>query len=153
MPTIITRLAPARASTHASICSALKVADGVLEVAVVGGEGSLELGVVEVEERALFAGAVLARTGPVLLDRCLLKLGIALEAECLGEADDGRGRGRGAAGELLGRLEGGLVEVVDDVAGHVLLRAGKLVEALGDERGKGLRFLLGLGPCRRPVAA
>ncbi len=130
-----------------------EVADRVLEVAVVGGQRRLELGVVEVEERALLGRAVLRRAGAVLLDRGLLKLGIALEAERLGEADDGRRGSRGAAGELLGGLEGGLVEVVDDVAGDVLLRAGELVEALGDERGKGLRFLLGLGPRRRPVAA
>ena len=72
------------------------------------------------------------RRVPVLLDRRLLKLRVALEPKRLREADDGRGRGAGATGQLLGGLEGGLVEMVDDVAGHVLLRARELVEALGD---------------------
>ena len=116
-----------------------EVADRLLDVRVIGGQRGLELGVVEVEQRApcevpVSAGAAAA----VLLDRRLLKLGIALEAERLREADDGRRRGVGAAGELLGGLEGGLVEVVDDVAGDVLLRARELVEAFGDVGGERL---------------
>src|SRR6266516_2192425 len=106
-----------------------EVASRVLDVSVVGGQRRLELGVVEVEQ---LAGAVLLRRSvAVLLDRRLLKLGITLEPERLREADHGRGRGVGAAGQLLGGLEGGLVEVIDDVAGNILLRAGELVEALG----------------------
>ena len=92
----------------------------------------------------------------VLLDRRLLKLRIALEPERLREADDGRGRGAGAAGELLGGLEGGLVEVVDDVAGDVLLRAGELVEALGDVGGERLAVrprLAAVARRTRPCAA
>src|SRR5262249_35766936 len=61
-----------------------------------------------------------------------LELRVALEAERLREADHGRGRGAGAARELLGGLEGGLVEVVDDVAGDLLLRTGEVLEAIGD---------------------
>ena len=104
-----------------------QVARGLLDVGVVGGQRGLELGVVEVEERAVGAlalalGAVGGR-GPVLLDRRLLKLRVALEAERLGEAHDGRRGGVRPPGQLLGGLEGGLVEVVDDVAGDVLLRA------------------------------
>jgi hypothetical protein len=47
--------------------------------------------VVEVEELAAGAAVLLGRAVAVLLDRRLLKLGIALEAERLGEPDDGRG--------------------------------------------------------------
>ncbi len=91
-----------------------------------------------------------ARAVAVLLDRGLLKLGVALEAERLREADDGRGGGAGAARELLGGLEGGLVEVVDDVAGDVLLRARELVEALGDVGRE--RLAVRLAGVRRLVA-
>ncbi len=66
---------------------------------------------------------------PVFLAGRSLQLGEALEAERLGEAHDRRARGVGAAGQLLGGLEGGLVEVVDDVLRDVLLGAGALVEA------------------------
>jgi hypothetical protein len=85
----------------------------------------------------------------VFLDRRLLKLGIAVEAERLREADDRRGRGVGAAGELLGGLERRLVEVIDDVAGDVLLRSGEVVEALGYVVRKALASRAGLGrsPC------
>ena len=82
------------------------------------------------------AAATAARRSPgrrrlaaVLLARGLLELGEALEAERLREAHDGARRGRGAARELLGGLEGGLVEVVDDVLRDVLLGARELVEA------------------------
>jgi preprotein translocase subunit SecA len=62
---------------------------GVLDVRVVGGERGLEFRVIEVEE--LSGARVLLRSPvAVLLDRCLLKLRIALEAERLREADDGR---------------------------------------------------------------
>ena len=70
--------------------------------------------------------------------RRLLELGVSLEPQGLGEADDRR-RGRvRAAGELLGGLERGLVEMIDDVAGDLLLRAGELIEPLGDEVGERL---------------
>jgi hypothetical protein len=50
-----------------------------------------------------------------------LELGETLEAERLREPDD-RGRRRvGAARELLRGVEGGLIEVVDDVLADVLL--------------------------------
>ena len=129
-----------------------EVADGLLDVRVVGGQRGLELGVVEVEQRAGAAAAV-ALAMAVLLDRRLLKLGIALEAERLGEADDRRGGGVGAAGELLGGLEGGLVEVVDDVAGDVLLGARELVEALGDVGGERLAVRPRWRPARGGLAA
>ena len=74
----------------------------------------------------------------VLLARGGLQLGEALEAERLGEAHDGRGGGGRAPGELLGRVEGDLVEMVDHVLRDVLLRARELVEARGDVRGQGL---------------
>src|SRR5581483_7334252 len=113
-------------------------------------ERGLELRVVEVEELASAgSGGLLAGAVAVLLDRRLLKLGIALEAERLGEANDRRGGSAGAAGELLGRLEGRLVQVVDDVPGDVLLGAGELVEPLGDVGGEGLAVL----PRRAAVAA
>ena len=126
-----------------------QVADRLLDVRVVGRQRGLELGVVEVEQRRrrMSSPGVAAA---VLLDRRLLELGIALEAERLREAHDGRGGGVGAAGELLGRLEGGLVEVVDDVAGDVLLRARELVEALGDVGRE--RLAVGAGRCATAVA-
>src|SRR4249919_3830517 len=127
-----------------------QLARGFLEVGVVGAERALELGVVEGEERA---GAGAAAGGgasrPVLLDRGLLQLGVALEAERLREAHDGRGRGAGAAGQLLGGEEGGLVEVVDDVAGDVFLGAREVLEALLDVVGEARQlrggFSCGLG--------
>ena len=109
---------------------------------------------VEVEERRGAASAVAVRLAlgdlaAVLLDGRLLKLGVAVESEGLGEADDRRGRGVGPAGKLLGGLEGGLIEVIDDVAGHVLLRAREVVEALGDEAREALA-VGGMSLCRGP---
>ena len=72
----------------------------------------------------------------VLVARGLLQLREAVEAERLREAHDGRAGGVRAPGQLLGRLEGGLLEVVDDVAGHVLLGARELLEAIGDVGGE-----------------
>ena len=66
-----------------------------------------------------------------------LELREALEAERLREADDRRARRVGAAGQLLGRVEGGLVEVVDDVLADVLLGARELLEARSGSRQKG----------------
>ena len=121
-----------------------QAACGLLDVRVVARERRLELRVVEVEE---LCGAVsVGSAAAVLLDRRLLELGVALEPKRLREADDGRGRGVGAARQLLSRLEGGLLEMVDDVAGDVLLRARELVEALGDE----LRERLGARGARPP---
>jgi hypothetical protein len=117
---------------------------GVLDVSMVGAERGLELAVIEVEELAAAIGSLDGAVA-VLLDRSLLKLGVALEPERLGEADDRRGGGVGAAGKLLCGLEGGFVEVVDDVAGDVLLRTGELVEALGDVGGEGLAVAGGVG--------
>jgi hypothetical protein len=68
----------------------------------------------------------------VLVPRGFLELGKALEAKRLREPDDGRARRVRSAGELLGRLEGGLLEVVDDIPGDVLLGPGELLEALLD---------------------
>ena len=84
------------------------------------------------------AVAAAVAAAAVLVARGLLELGEALEAERLREAHDGRGRRVGAAGELLGGLERGLVEVVDDVLRDVLLRARELVEARLDVGGQGL---------------
>ena len=76
---------------------------------------------------------------PAVLLACgLLQLREALEAQCLGEAHDGRARGVGAPRQGLGRLERRLVEVVHDVLRDVLLRARELVEAVGDVDGEGL---------------
>src|SRR5207247_5434851 len=75
---------------------------------------------------------------PVLLARGSLQLGEALEAEGLREADDGGARRVRAPGELLGGLEGDLVEVVDDVLRDVLLRTRELVEARLDVGREGL---------------
>ena len=74
----------------------------------------------------------------VFLARGRLQLGEALEAERLREAHDRRARGVRAPRELLGGLEGGLVEVVDDVLRDVLLRARELVEARLDVGREGL---------------
>src|SRR5712691_13525331 len=74
----------------------------------------------------------------VFLARCGLELGKALEAERLGEAHDGRGGGVRAPGQLLGGLEGRLVEVIDDVLGDVLLRARALLKARADVLGQAL---------------
>ena len=79
----------------------------------------------------------------VLLARGLLQLREALEAERLREAHDRRGRRVRAARELLGRVEGDLVEVVDDVLRDVLLRARELVEARRDVGGQRLVALRG----------
>ena len=88
----------------------------------------------------------------VLLARGLLELREALEAERLREAHDGRARGVRAARELLGGLEGDLVEVVDDVLRDVLLGARELVEAGGDVGGEGLVALGGAGAWSRSLA-
>ena len=72
------------------------------------------------------------RAVAVLLDRGLLELRIALEAERLRETDDRGGGGARAACQLFSGQESRLVEMVDDVAGDVLLRARELIEALGD---------------------
>jgi len=126
-----------------------QAAGRLLEIRVVGAQRSLELGVIEVEQRPVLRAAVALLGGvAVLLDRRLLKLGIAVEAQRLGEAHDGRRRGAGAPRQLLRGQEGRLVEMVDDVARHVLLRAGELVEALGDEAGQALA--LRTRPCRGP---
>src|SRR5207253_11056492 len=56
----------------------------------------------------------------------------ALEPERLGEPHDGARRGVGAAGELFSGLERGLVEMIDDVLGDVLLGTGEVVKARTD---------------------
>jgi hypothetical protein len=80
------------------------------------------------------AGGAVARLAhaPILVLGRRLQLREAVEAERLGEADDRRARGVRPARELLRGVEGGLVEVVDDVLADVLLRARELVEALAD---------------------
>jgi hypothetical protein len=109
--------------------------------------------VVEIEQgpgaRRVAVGRTLGDLLAVLLDGGLLKLGITVEAERLGEPDDRGGRRVCPAGELLGGLEGGLVEMIDDVAGDVLLRAREIVEALGYVIRQALssRACLGRGPC------
>ena len=82
-----TRCDSARAATAPSTCSRVSLLRGFLEVGVVGAERSLQLGVIEGEEGACAGAAGRGGTGAaVLLDRRLLKLGVALEAEGLGEA-------------------------------------------------------------------
>src|SRR5581483_5039498 len=81
------------------------------------------------------------RPASVLVAGGLLELGEALEAERLREAHDRAGGGAGPARELLGGPECGLVQVVDDVLGDVLLRAGELVEAGADVGGESLMSL------------
>ena len=120
---------------------------GVLDVDVVGGQRRLELGVVEREQRRRAAASVsvgAGRAAAVLVAGRLLELGEALEAERLGEPHDrARGRARPPR-ELLRGLERGLVEVVDDVLGDVLLRARELVEAGPDVRRQGLMAVAAL---------
>src|SRR3954471_3723110 len=118
---------------------------GLLHVDVVGRDGGLEVALVEREQRRRAAVAVAALVvepgrdaAAELLARRGLQLGEALEAERLGEPHDGRARRARAAGELLGRLEGDLVEVVDDVLRDVLLRARELVEPRTDVRRESL---------------
>ena len=134
--------------------AARDLARGLLDVHVVRGDRRLERVLVEREERRGRAAAADLAGGdaaPVLLDRRVLELGEALEAERLREAHDRRARGVRAARELLGRLEGDLVEVVDDVLRDVLLRARELVEPRLDVRGEGLvaAGLMGRGRGRR----
>src|SRR5436190_11375359 len=74
----------------------------------------------------------------VLLDRGLLQLGIAVESKRLREAHHSRRGGAGTARKLFRREERRLVEMVDDVAGDILLRSRELVEALGDVSGQTL---------------
>ena len=80
--------------------------------------------------RAVRRGGV--RAALVLVARGILKLGKAFEAKRLREAHDGRARRVGSPRQLLGGLERGLLEMVDDVARDVLLRAREVLEALTD---------------------
>src|SRR5829696_6225094 len=118
------------------------LARALLKGRVVRRERGLELRRVEREERRrgkrLHPRLGVLAPAPVLLAGGGLKPREAVEPERLGEAHDGRARGVGPPGELLGGVEGGFVEMVDDVAGDVLLRAREVVEALADlarERG------------------
>ena len=119
---------------------AVELLRGLLHVRVVGRERGLELGLVDREERRVgqVDGALLAvARAPVLVARGRLKLGEALEAERLREPDDRRAGGVRPPRQLLRGVEGGLVEMVDDVLPDVLLRARELVEALADLLGEG----------------
>src|SRR5438270_581108 len=104
---------------------------GVLDVDVVRGEGRLELRVVEREQRRrggeIVGGA--GRTPAVFIPSGLLKLWEPFEPERLRETNNGARGGVRPPGELLSSLERGLVQMVNDVLGHVLLRARELVEA------------------------
>src|SRR4051812_32687185 len=124
---------------------AVDLAGGLDHVHVIGRERRLELGLVDREERlrggGLGGGGATRRSrAPVLLPRGRLQLGEALEAERLREAHDRRGGRVRATGELLRRVEGGLVEVVDYVLADVLLRAREGLEALADlsRQGQGM---------------
>src|SRR5262249_48255505 len=101
----------------------------LLGVDVVSSERRLELVLVKREQRRDVAARMPVGSGAagdaaaVLLARGALQLGEALKAECLAEPHDGRARRVGAPRQLLGGLEGDLIEVVDDVLRDVLLRA------------------------------
>ena len=113
---------------------AVHLAGGLGEVGVVGGDGRLELGLVDRKQRRagqLGGGAVLTRA-PVLVTRGGLQLREALEAERLREAHDGGARGVRPPRQLLRRVKGRFLEMVDDVLPDVLLGARELVEALAD---------------------
>ncbi len=130
------------------------LAGGLLHVQVIGRQRRLELVLVEREQRRGCAcapailGAALGVDPAVFLARGRLQLGEALEAERLREAHDCGAGGVGAARQLLGRLEGGLVEMVDDVLRHVLLRARALVEARLDVLGQALVLARAVGGSR-----
>src|SRR5262249_30230619 len=118
------------------------LARGLLDVEVIRGERGLELVLIEREQwrgapgGARWHGLALHAAG--FLPRRRLQLRKPLEAERLGEAHHRGARSVGSAGELLGGLEGGLVEVVDDVLGDVLLRAGAVLVACADVFGQAL---------------
>jgi hypothetical protein len=78
------------------------------------------------------------RAAPVFVAGGLLELGETLKAERLGEAHDGARRRAGAARKFLRGLKRRLVEVVDDVLRHVLLRAREPVKARADVGRQGL---------------
>ena len=61
------------------------------------------------------------RAALVFVASGFLKLGKPFETEGLGEPDDGGARGVRPARKLLGRLEGSLLQVIDDVACDILL--------------------------------
>src|SRR4051794_709445 len=100
---------------------------------MVGRECRLELGVIEREQRRYRSNSLAARrTAAVLVTRGLLEFGKAFEAKCLAESHHrARGRARPPR-EFLGCLERRLVEVIDDVLRHILLRARELVEPSAD---------------------
>ena len=105
--------------------SSVQAPRALVEVDQVGGERRLELAVAERQQGRL--GPVPGRAGgrmraPLVLVACgFLKLREPVEAERLREPDDCRAGRVRAPGKLFGRLERRLLEVVDDVAGHVLL--------------------------------
>ncbi len=103
---------------------------------MVGGEHRLEIGLVEREERrrdhALQPAGRGVAAAAILVAGGGLKLREALEPERLREAHDGRARSVRAARQLFGCRERGLVQMVDDVLAHVLLRAREFLEALAD---------------------
>ncbi len=104
--------------------AARQAAGGLLDGEVVGGDRGLAGALVETEQRVrLSPGATSLDPTAVLVACRVLKVGKAVESERLTEPDDRRARRVGAARELLGGLEGDLVEVVDDVLRNVLLGA------------------------------
>ena len=129
---MITWLAAARAATASSIWLLVELAGGLFEVRVVGAERCFEFGVVEGEEHAAAGWSLATDRGAVFLDRRVLEFGVALETERLREPDHRRGRSPGPAGQFLRGQEGRFVEMVDDVAGDILLGTGKLVDPVLD---------------------
>ena len=87
-------------------------------------------------DRAAVAAAGLSGTPSVLVARGLLQLGEPSKPSACEKRTTVLDESS-APGQLLGRLEGRLVEMVDDVLGDILLRARELVEAgpyVGGER-------------------
>ena len=121
------------ASTAAIEGRAVHPARGLLDVDLVGSDDRLGRRRVETEERAVGARLLFAARRAVLLAGCGLKFGEAFEAERLAEAHDGRRRSLDLRRELLGRLEGRLLEVVDDVERDVALGARAAVEVAADQ--------------------
>ena len=124
---------------------ARRLARGLLDVDVVGGDRGLELALVQREQRRragrrrAVAGLRPAATRRRYSSRAgLWSSGKPSKPSACEKRTTVERRGVRAARELLGGLEGDLVQVVDDVLRDVLLGARELVEPRLDVGGKGL---------------